>query len=888
MAVNSSIKHKIKTFKFIFITLCCLLFIQARAQKPDLEKTITINVSNAPLEDVLVEVAEKGQLKFSYSKKQIPADLKISLNEKNKPIREVLDKISSISGIQYLVVEDQVVLKQKKEEEEPVPQKPVIPKYTINGFLKDTLNGEILIGAVVGIKELAIGTFTNVYGFYSFSLPKGTYTLIYSYLGYLPQEQVITLTGNKTISVKLTLKEIELNEVVISAVEKQNIVRTNQLSEVKLNPLSISKVPSMLGEGDVLKAIFQMPGVKFFADGSTMYSVRGGEKDQNYLILDDAPVFNPSHLLGMFSTLVPDVVKSVTLYKGDMPASQGGRLSSVLDIRTKDGNMNEFNANGSIGILTTKVAIEGPIVKEKSSYFLSFRKSHLNWYINEKENPNLKLVFYDVNGKVNVNVKDKHRFYLSFYAGKDNYRIDDAGINWENGLASVRWNYIPSSNMFLNTTMYASKYIYKFVTSFNENNYWHNSISNFGLKEDFTYYLTPKNTLKSGMGLNSYNFDPGNFTLSDSTLLRNIPIVPTLLGTELYLYLSDEVELWDVLSIRAGLRLSNWQNSGPATQYLYASDGSVYDTIYHKKGENYNKHGNLEPRLSAKLNIASNHSVKLGYTRTSQYIQLVSNSISPFTSFEVWLPCSKYIKPQLADQYTLGYYYRIPEKSIDFSVEGFYKKMYNQLDYTPHAQLLLNPYIEGELLFGTAKSYGVEFLVKKETGKLNGWVGYTWSRVFKQTQGISNNQEYPSAYDSPHNVSINLSYSFTARLNFGINWLYNTGTWTTVPTSFYYYNGYSVPIYSQRNNARLPDYHRMDVSLTYQLNKPGKAFKHSINLSIFNLYNRVNPIYLNFNKTIDETGKIVVPSNLQSPQTLYPTQMYMYGIVPSLTYYFSF
>jgi hypothetical protein len=887
MANNASPWFYLRTLLISFCILFSLTYT-IKGQKPDLNKKISIRATNASFDDILIEIAEKGQVKFSYSKSQIPVNNKITLKEKNKTVGEILDKACAQAGVQYLLVEDQIVLKLPKNIETKSPPKITIPAYTLSGFIRDTLSNEVLIGASLVIKGLNIGTITNGYGFYSLTLRKGSYILIFSYFGYAIKEIPVNLKANQSLSIVLPPKASILKEVSVLQIETDNNVRTNQLGEIKLNPSTIQGVPSMMGEGDVLKAIFQLPGVKAYADGSTMYSVRGGERDQNYLILDDAPVFNPSHLLGVFSTLVPDVVKSIDLYKGDMPASQGGRLSSLLDIRTKDGNMNHFAANGSIGILTNRLSVEGPIKKESSSYFLSFRKSHFNWFINKQNNPDLNLMFYDLNGKINFKIKEKHRLYLAFYFGKDDYRSKDAGINWQNGLISARWNYIPSNKLFLNSTVYASSYTYKFVTSFKEDTYWHNNISNVGLKEDFTYYPTPQQTMKFGAGINVYGFDPGNLNISNEILSKYLPVVPSSGGAESSIYYSDEFHLSETLSIRGGLRISSWNSNGPSTEYIFNSSGAISDTLVHLKNQKYNKHSNLEPRLNIKYSFAPNHSVKASYSRTTQYIQLVSNSISPFTSFEVWLPCSNRIQPQAADQFTLGYYLRLPKQQLDFSVEGFYKKMYHQIDYFPHANLLLNPLMEGELTFGKARSYGIEFLVKKETGRLNGWMGYTWSRAFRKMDGIMNGQEFPSSYDSPHNFTFYASYQLTRRLNCSLNWIYSTGTWITTPIGFYSFNGYTVPEYGARNNSRLPDYRRMDVSLNFKLNKNEKRFNHFLSLSIYNLSNRINPVYLNFNKTLDDKGNIVVPSNHLANEGLFPTQLYMYGIVPSLTYNFLF
>ncbi|UCG26651.1 MAG: TonB-dependent receptor, partial [Bacteroidales bacterium] len=836
-------------------------------------------------------ISDSARINFSYSSIYIPVEKIVSLDARDKKIRDILDELLEGLAIGYRVVENQIVLRPGNiAEEDEIGGK--IRKYTVSGYIKDKKNGENLIGATVTAGEPATGTSSNAYGFYSLTLPEGIYNLNYSYVGYKREQLNVKLNENRYHEIELAEDTSILEAVVIASDRYGDIVETIQMSETKIRPETIKRMPALLGEVDVIKSLQSVPGIKFFSDGSTLFYVRGGNKDQNLILIDEAPIYNPAHFLGFFSILIPDAVKDVNIYKGDIPAPYGGRLSSLIDVKTRDGNLKRFGISGSTGFLATKLSLEGPFVKEKSSYFISGRRSQVGWLLNEL-NPDIRdLYFYDLNTKFNFIINDRNRLFVSFYNGKDYFRVresDDnsSGIHWGNLAGTIRWNHVFGKKLFSNTTLYASKYDYFLVNSFEQENFWNSHIANLSLKTDFSWYVNPENTIRFGVEISGHNFNPGNYEFGQDPERNYFPIVPRKNARGLATYISNEQELSDRISFRYGLRLPVWQNIGEATEYHYDENYNPVDTTFHPEGETYNTFYGFEPRVGIGLRLGEYSSLRASYSRTNQYIQLITNSISPFTSLEVWLPSGPNIKPQKADQLALGYFRIFRKKKIDLSLEMYYKRMTNQIDYDYHAEMLLNPYIESELRFGKAWSYGIELLVKRDEGKWSGWIGYSWSLARRKTKGLHGNKVFPAFYDRPHDLSVYLSYDLSSRINIGGNWIYSSGAAVTTPTGFYYYQGYTVPIYTEKNNDRLPDYHRLDLSAEFNLNRRQGRFKHDLVISLFNVYERKNPVTVNFNKTLNGEGNLVVPGNLLE-KNLVASQMYMYKIIPSLTYRFAF
>ncbi len=875
----------IKTKHYIFLTILFCVFNTpfTLAQDIDIDKKISVNIKNKTLSEALTILEQKAAINFSYSTENIPLDKKVSVHATDKPFVQILDVLLKDVNLTYIVVEKQVVLKQKPTKTATEKAKEP-PKYTLSGFLKDKATGEVLIGATVILKGKTTGTTTNPYGFYSLTLPVGAYSILYSYIGYKSIGKEVVLTSDKKISLALGKSESAIEEVVITnKKEEKDIVRT-QMSEMKIRPTSFEKFPAFMGENDIVKSLQTLPGIKTYGDGSTAFYVRGGERDQNMILLDEAPIYNPSHLMGFFSSIMPNTMKDIDIYKGDIPSRYGGRLSSVIDIKTREGNMKQTQCEGGIGLIASNISLDGPVIKDQSSYYLSVRRSNLKWLF--ANNPAITaLHFHDLNGKTNLKINNNNRLYISGYVGRDLYEIqNDHGVEWGNGAGTIRWNHLITDKMFSNTTLYASKYEYKLNISKENNQYWMSSIGNAGIKTDLTFYEKPGNTIRFGFGAKGHRFNPGNIKLGLIEFFYRPPYVPERSARELFLYVSNERALSDNLSIYYGIRGTLWQNIGETIEYEFSSDSITSN--YYGEEEVYNHFFDLQPRISASYKFNNLSAINAGYSRTVQYLQMLSNTISPFTSLEVWMPGGPNIPPQRADHFILGYSKILNDYNMDITIESFYKIMHNQIGYVQHAEIFLNPYIENELVFGKTRSYGLEVLLKKNAGPFNGWMGYTLSKTKKHFPVYGT---YPAFHDRPHDFSLFFNYQLSDHWQFATNWTYATGAAFSSPTSFYYYDGYQVPFYAEKNNDRLPAYHRLDVSVTWTFNPNSNSnFRHSLRVMVYNAYNRENPMSVNFNKIETGDANFVVPADLSGNPEKIITKQYLLGVVPSFKYIFKF
>jgi hypothetical protein len=616
------------------------------------------------------------------------------------------------------------------------------------------------------------------------------------------------------------------------------------------------------------------------------FFTRGGNKDQNLILVDEAPIYHPSHLFGIVSAISPEAINDVTIYKNYFPVQYGGRLSSIVDISIKDGNMNNFGFYGSVTPITTGLNLEGPIIKEKSSFHLSLRTSHLNW-INRIFLSNQEINFVDLHAKLNFKIGKKNRLYFSFFSGNDDIKDFETNISssyalkWQNFASTLRWNRLYSDKLFSNIMLFTSFFDYYFFTSVEKNQYWNSLIGNLTLKSDFTYYASTGNTIRFGASLNSNYFNPGN--INDEVFSQTVKASGAL---QTSLYWGQDLKILNSLSINYGLRLLSWSNFGPTTIYKFNEFHLPVDTINYPEGT-FNKFSNLEPRIELIYTFNKIHSLQFSYNHNVQYLHQLSNSISPFTTLDIWMPSGPNIQPQIMDQFVLGYLIKLSE--FDLSIEGYHKQMNNQIEYVEGANMLLNPFIENELRFGKSTSYGLELGIKKIKGDLTGWLNYSYSKTTNNFNEINNGNAYSPYYDKPHRLNFFLSYQLGERWNLTTNWIYNSGTRYSKPTGFYYYNSYSIPVYTEKNNARLPDYHRLDLSVSFQLNSSNTAkYKHQITLSIINLYGRKNPISISFNKVQSENGEIMIPANYISENQLFPTKTYLLGTIPTISYQFKF
>ena len=765
-------------------------------------------------------------------------------------------------------------------------------KFTVSGYAKDAKNGEALIGVTVYKKNSQIGTSTNEYGFYSLTLPKGQDTIVFSFVGYKTVIKPINLISNLTVSSEIGEEGKELDEVVISSEREDKNIKSMEMSVAKLDIKQIQKMPALLGEVDVIKSIQLLPGVTTVGEGASGFNVRGGNIDQNLVLMDEAPVYNSSHLFGFFSIFNPDAVKDVKLLKGGIPAQYGGRASSVLDIRMKEGNSKKMEVNGGIGTVFTRASIEAPILKDKASFIVAGRRSYIDALVKPfvKSTNVLKksdFYFYDLTAKFNWRINDKNTLFASGYTGNDVFGSTAFKFNWGNTTATVRWNRIFNNKLFMNLTAFYSNYKYElgFKSEGSSQKFeWTSNIINYSVKPDFTYYLNSKNTIRFGAQSILFTFKPANAIItSQEGAVSNISLDKKF-GVENALYIDNEQKITNRFTIQYGLRWSFFNYIGKGTKYYYR------DTIPNESkpldkeetfanGETIQGYNTPEPRLALNYTINDKSSVKLGYNRMSQYLHIVSNTAAS-TPLDIYTPVTNNVKPLISDQITLGYFRNFKENMFETSAEIYYKDLQNQLDYIDNANLLLNEYLEADLVQGKGRAYGLELYVKKAKGKLNGWVSYTLSKTERQVRGISNDEWFVSRYDRTHNVNTVLIYDLSKRWSFSANFVYQTGTPASFPTAKLEVQGYLIPYNTdnKRNNYRNTPYHRADLGITYNFKKNDtRRYKQTLVLSIYNVYNRRNAFSIYFR------------SNADSPLNTEAVRYSVVGsVIPAITYNFKF
>jgi hypothetical protein len=741
-------------------------------------------------------------------------------------------------------------------------------KFTISGTIKDAKNGETLIGAGVTIKEKNVSVVSNVFGFYSITEPEGTYTIVINYIGYKPYSNQIKLDKNFVLNIELEESSKELNTVEIKAESAADNVRKIEMSVAKLDIKQINKIPALLGEVDIVRAIQLLPGVSTVGEGATGFNVRGGSIDQNLILLDDAPVYNSAHLFGFFSVFNPDAVKDVKLLKAGIPSQYGGRLSSILDVRNKDGNNKNYQVNGGVGVIFSRLSIEGPIIKNKSSFILAGRRSYFDQFFFLSKNKSIKdatAYFYDFTGKANYIINDKNRIYISGYSGRDKFGFGgENGFGWNNGnlTSTLRYNHIFNRKLFSNVSAIFSNYDYAIGVGDNYDGFsWKANIINYSVKPEFTYYLNDNNTITFGGQSTYYTFNPGKFIFYSKGEKREIGD-KNKYALENALYAGNEQKVNSIFSMKYGLRFSNFNYIGPGTAYFFKDTVSIYTrentgSKEYGKNEVIKSYNNLEPRFSITAEINEYNSIKASYNRTVQYIHLISNTTAS-TPFDVWTPSTNNILPQLADQVALGYFKNFgKDEMFESSVEVYYKDMQNQLDYVDGADLFLNKLLDGEVINGIGRAYGAEFYLKKSSGKFNGWISYTLARSERKTGKINNGNWYPARFDRTHNLNVVASYDINKRLSLSSNFVISTGTPATFPTNRLEVQGYVIPhnVDNFRNNTRIPSYHRLDISATYQLKKHFKdKFESNIVISVYNVYGRKNPFSIYFQGNPDVTA----------------------------------
>ncbi len=753
-------------------------------------------------------------------------------------------------------------------------------RYTISGYVRDT-RGEELIGANVYIEDPSVGTVTNIYGFFSLTLPEGSYQLRCSYIGYQLFEDTLELTGNTRYSILLEEEAQDLEKVVIRSDLHEGKFQKTDVSTHWLQSKTIKEIPSLLGEADLSKAIQMLPGIMAPGEGISGFIVRGGSYDQNLILLDEAPIYNASHLMGFFSVFNNDIVKDVHIYKGEVPAKYGSRLSSLFDIRLKNGNQNNFGGSGGIGTISSKLMLEGPIVKNRGSFLLAGRRSYADIFLPLSSNEEVKdnrIYFYDLNLKANYRVNEKNRIFISGFMGSDVFKYQNTYyLKWGNFTGSLRWNHLFTERLFSNLSLIYSRYQYKLgKTTTLSGVEWNSSITNVGLKYDFSFYANPKNTIRFGMHVNYFSFRPGYIQPADKTSIYIDYEIPPSQALEYALYLSNNQELTEWIDLEYGIRMTLFQNMGKATVYRFDEHYEPIDSVVYGSGTIFNSYFNIDPTLSINIKPGPLSVITTSFSRSHQNLHLISNSTAG-TPIDIWIPSSPNIKPQRANQYFLGYTRNALFGVLELSLGGYYKKMYNQIDYKEHADIILNPELEGELRFGWGRSYGFESIVKKDEGKLTGWISYTLSRSEMKIDGVNHNKIFLANYDRLHDFALVSQYRLTNRWTVSLNWVYASGSPVTYPTGRFRYGAIVVPVFTDRNQFRMPAYHRLDIAASLKgKQKPGRRFTGEWSFSIYNVYNRKNAWLIFFK------------SNEDNPEMTEAYKLYMFPIIPSISYNFRF
>lgn len=762
---------------------------------------------------------------------------------------------------------------------------------TLSGYVSDLDSDESLIGVSVLLPELNTGTITNEYGFFSLTLPAGVYTVQIRYLGFETLTRELSLNEDVNENFELTPQAEVLDEVIVEENIELLNVRNPQMSVNKLAINTIKKIPAVLGEVDVIKSITLLPGVTNAGEGASGFNVRGGAADQNLILLDEAILFNSSHLFGFFSVFNPDAIKDIQLFKGGIPASYGGRASSVLNIYQKEGNRKKFESQGGIGLISSRLLLEGPLKKEKSSFLIGGRSSYAHLFLPLIESvDNNKAYFYDLNTKLSYTLNDRNTIYLSGYFGRDVFDIDNLfDLAYGNSVANFRWNHLFSNKLFSNLSLIYSDYDYTLDFGLAEFD-WNLGITNFNFKYDFKHYLNDKTKLEYGLNGIYYKFDPGFIQPTAESSPVQARKLENKFAFENAVYAGVSYQLSSKINLQAGLRLSNFLRLGQKMNtyandnpLLYIESSQIYEeaqptgSVTYSKGEVIKSFTYPEPRFSMAYQLDSDQSFKLSYNRMAQYLHLISNTNSP-TPIDVWAPSGKYIDPQLLDQVAVGYFKIFDNNRYNLEVEAFYKTIQNRLDYIDGAELIANDAIEQILLTGQARAGGLEVLFRKNEGKLTGWIAYTLSRSEQQTLGrtpsevgIDYGNWYATPYDKTHDISITTNYDLNKRWNLNANFIYQTGQPITYPNAQYQFSGFSIPNFESRNSSRLPAYHRLDVSAVYSPKKRSGEWV----FGIYNFYNRKNAASIRFQENL-ETGRNEA------------LRLTIFGIIPSVTYNFKF
>ncbi len=760
---------------------------------------------------------------------------------------------------------------------------------TLNGYVKDALNGEELIGVTVYVSSLKVGTTTNAYGFYSITIPKGTYDVTYTFVGFKNQVVHVSLTASQSRNVELGDESTVIEEFVVSDRAIDENVISLQMSKNVINIAQLKKLPALFGEVDIIKSVQMMPGVIYAGEGTSAFYVRGGSADQNLILIDEAPIYDPSHLFGLFSVFNADVIKDSELYRGGIPARFGGRLSSILEVRTKDGNNKNYNVTGGIGTLASRLAIEGPIVKDKSSFIISGRRSYAEPFLKLAKQDNI-VFFYDVNAKVSWKFSNKDRVFAAFYAGRDKFSFgNDFGFDWGNKTGTLRWNHLFNDRLFSNTTFLVNSFDYKLelrdpVQGFS----WSSNLKEITLKNDMSYFINTNNDLSFGYHVTRREFSPGKIAPTTETSIFAPVALQKMYALDHALYISNQQRLNDKFTLDYGVRLSIFQSMGNSDVIKYSDPNDNVniertDTVHYGAWKNIKTYVNLEPRLSMRYIVGEGKSVKLSYNRMAQNTHLISAGTVP-VPFNTWSPSGYYLKPQLADQIAAGYFQNMSDNMYEFSTEVYYKYMQHVTDFADNAAVFFNEDLSTEFRQGTARSYGLELMVTKTKGKLTGMVNYTLSKAERTIAGVNLGQTFAANYDRRNVVNVQAAYELSNRWTFGGTFTYSTGRPVTLPTGKFEYQNYSPSVITERNGYRLPDFHRLDLSATLTPKRnANRKLQGTWVFSVYNVYNRKNAFSIYTRTAKDKDGNVIGDGTKKEARMIY-----LFPLFPSVTYNLKF
>ncbi|QHT67681.1 TonB-dependent receptor [Rhodocytophaga rosea] len=921
-------------FHALFFLLFTFAFHLSAIAQDTPQVYITGNYQNQPLQEVLADIEQKHPVRFFYQENWI-SGIRVQARFDKELLSSALQKILANTGLTFLSydaysvvllrdtnaqvinrrdttdiqIQSDTVTQSAATTPQPAgrtagrrfgPDKSGV-KVRISGYVREKSTAEPVLSATIYVQELKTGTVTDARGFYALVVPSGTYTITYNFIGYQQEKKELTLKTSQTIHVELTDQSIQMNEVTVWGEAADRNVSKPEMSVNRLDIKTIRKMPALMGEVDVVKSLLLLPGVTSVGEASTGFNVRGGSTDQNLILLDDAPVYNSSHLFGLFSVFNPDVVKDVTLYRGGIPSEFGGRISSVLDVTLKEATINKWSGKGGIGLVSNRLALEGPIIPDKLSIIAAARGTYADWILKQVPNQSVKGTqahYYDTNVKIDYILNERNRISLSGYLGRDVYKLPADSIatvainasstvfRWGNSNATLRWSHAFNSRLFSNVTAVYSNYKSSIINPDGPNAFTLPSgIIYENVKADFNYFASDKHKIDLGASTIRYRIDPGSLKPEPGTVISPVSLTREN-AMESALYISDEYNVSPAITVQYGLRYSVFQNLGPGPVYTYQEGMprevfSIIDTTDYSSGQVTKQYQGVEPRLAVKIGLNPSSSVKLSYNRMRQYIHLISNTTAAAPT-DRWKASSRYIKPQIGDQVAVGFFKNFFGNTFETSVEFYYKQIENIIDYKDGASLLLNQTVEADLLAGKGRAYGMELQVKKTIGKLTGWASYTYSRTQISVNGdypeerINNGAYYPANYDKPHNINMVLTFQKNRRWNLSANFVYSTGRPVTYPESKYVVNGVSIANYYLRNQYRIPDYHRLDISATVDGNhRKNKKWDGSWTFSVYNVYSRDNAFSVFFkakNGFLPEAYKLSIFAS----------------IFPSITYNFKF